>query len=64
MTHDDSASLRARAAQCRRLSRGCGTADVAAALDEMAESFTRRAEQAGEGEPLSGNPVQRPRGGT
>ena len=44
MTSDDSASLRALAAQCRQLARGVSTADVAASLTIMAEDYERKAD--------------------
>jgi hypothetical protein len=56
LTPDDSTSLRALAANCRRLARGCGTGDVGVALDEMAQSYDRQAKAA-----EHGNPGARPR---
>jgi hypothetical protein len=46
MISDDSASLRALAVQCRCLSRGVSTPDVAASLKTMAEDYERKAEAA------------------
>jgi hypothetical protein len=40
---DDSASLRALAAQCRSLSRGASTGEVAASLMAMAQEYERKA---------------------
>jgi hypothetical protein len=51
LTLDDSASLRALAAKCRRLARGCGTGDVGVALQEMADSYDRQARAAENGKP-------------
>jgi hypothetical protein len=46
MTHDDSASLRALAVQCRRLALGCTAADVGDSLDGMAITYDRLADEA------------------
>ena len=43
---DDSAALRARAEQCRRLSRGVSTAELAETLRKMGADYQQQADDA------------------
>ena len=60
MNGDTPESLRNLAHHCRRLALAAGTAEVASSLNDMAESYDRRAAEAEEARARSAAPPESP----